>query len=76
MVWTILLGLLDKLITFALSFLVVGGLVKGLLWCAWKSGLTKEKGLFANKTATYIWIFLSVLIAVMGPKILVRALHF
>ena len=76
MVWTILLGLLDKFLTFALSFLVVGGLVKVLLLGVYAVGLAKDKGLFTNKTATYVWLILSALVAVMGPKMLARALYF
>lgn len=76
MFWTILFGLLDKVATFALSFLIIGVLIKVLLWCAWKINLTKDKGLLANKTATYIWLILSVIVAVMYPKLLAKALYF
>ena len=74
-IWTILFGLLDKVLTFALSFLVVGGFFKVLLWGAWKVGLAKNKDLFANKTATSAYIILSVLVAILGPKMLARALY-
>ena len=76
MVWTILFYLLDKILTFALSFLIVGGIIKALLLGAFKVGMTSDKDLLTNKTAAYVCIILSVLLAILAPKMLARALYF